>query len=105
MSDEEKIIEYLLIKSKGLLRLNINAAREIIKIIIPSDASVRFCKYNFQTKDYDMQRIIYTTDLIVYDAVYKYLQIPPTIQFYRYDCFNSNSEFQSFIYSAKSNIF
>lgn len=108
-SRQQTIINYITAISKGLVCISAQHADDIIGIVNSNDlmvgAKVNMYQWNNSFKRYDFLRTLITSE----DKVAKFIELAlakrPVEMRIKYECYNSQCDFQGCIYTSDASIF
>lgn len=109
MSMQQDIIDYLRATTKGRVTIPPSIADGIIAIVNgngnPPGARAKLHRYNALKGDWEFIRTETTTDTAIAYQVREAIKHAPVDHCYRWDCYNSNGEFEGYIYTVNTSLF
>lgn len=109
---EQKLIDHLAQLSNGLLQVTHTGAKEIINLVTntvyhpaANTAVANLYSWNSVSSTWIMVRQIPTTDEAIKTNIVEALQQSPSMQFYRWECYNSAGEFEGNIFTINPSLF
>lgn len=109
MSAKQNIIEYLRLKSGGVINITFDMADEIIAmahgIEITPTAYAKLYRWNGVKKSYELMYTVPATDELIQQNVKDALKKRPVDQFYLWECYNRDGQFEGKIYTVNTNLF
>lgn len=109
MSAKKNIIEYLRVKSGGLINITSEMADDVIAlahdIVIDRTAYAKLYRWNGVKGSYELLYTVPATDELICRNVKDALKNRPVDQFYLWECYNSDGHFYGKIYTVNTNLF
>lgn len=105
---QELIIEKISQQTKGLIKLSWDKATEIMNIVFDNSNQAYVVQYrhNSQMKgSWEKIRNLATTDQIIDEKIKEAIQSAPVMDFYKFECFNSDGEREGSIYTINPCLF
>ena len=109
MSAKSNIIEYLRLKSGGMINITSDMADDVIAmahdIEINKTAYAKLYRWNAAKSNYELMYTVSTTDELIQQNVHDALKKRPADQCYLWECYNSTGQFEGKIYTVNTNLF
>lgn len=110
MRTAQKIQQYLLTKSQGVINISDDIANDLVSLVINEygksrNAVAKLYQYNWVTDGYELIRTVETDDAYIKDEVIKALEKRPADKSYLWECYNMSGEFEGRIYCINPSLF
>lgn len=109
MSAKKAIIEYLRIRSGGLVNITSDMADDVIALahgqLVSNTAKAKLYRWNGQSKLYEIMYTVSATDELIKKNIKEALETRPVDLCYMWECYNSEGQHEGKIYTANTNLF
>lgn len=106
MTKEQKVIKHLIDLTKGLISLSESQASGLIALCLTETPMARAELFRFSlVKDsYELIRTVSIRNYEINRLILKHTQSKPVEFFYRYDVYDNDGQFCTYIYSINSDL-